>query len=90
MNCSICNTSHRDTYAYERHCNSAKHRANLEDPTKGIKCEHCGKKYQYVKSMKFHQKICKEYLKSISTQTNGKTDLSSLDKKQLIERINQL
>ena len=81
MNCSVCHTSHRDTYAYKRHCNSAKHRANLEDPTKGVKCEHCGKKYKFIKSMKFHQKTCKEYLKSVSTQTNGNTDLSTLDKK---------
>lgn len=90
MNCSVCNTSHRDTYAYKRHCNTTKHKANLEDPTKGVKCEHCGKKYQYVKSLNVHKKNCDVYLRSISMQTNNTHDLSTLDKRQLIERIYQL
>lgn len=90
MFCSHCNISCRDKYSFQKHCKSAKHLINSIDHTVGFDCEYCGKKYQYKQSMKFHQKKCKEYLKSVSTQTNGNSDLSTLDKKQLIERINQL
>jgi len=89
MFCSICNISCRDKYSFQKHCKSARHLTNSNDHTVGFDCEYCGKKYQYKQSMKFHQNTCKEYLKSVSMQTNYTTDLSTLDKRQLIERINQ-
>lgn len=90
MFCSHCNISCRDKYSFQKHCKSAKHLINSIDHTVGFDCEYCGKKYQYKQSMKFHQKKCKEYLKTVSTQTNSNSDLSTLDKNQLIERIYQL
>jgi hypothetical protein len=90
MLCSVCNVSCRDKHSYQKHCKSAKHLTNLNDHIDLFVCEFCGKKYQYKHSLKFHQKKCTEYLKSVSTETNDTTDLSNLDKKQLIERINDL
>ena len=89
MHCSICNISCRDKYSFQKHCKSAKHLTNSNEHIDVFDCE-CGKKYQYKQSMKFHQKTCKEYLKAVSTPKNDTNDLSTLDKKQLIERINQL
>ena len=83
MLCSICNISCSDKYSYQKHCESAKHIANSIDPTHGFKCEYCGKRYQYMKSMKFHQKKCKKYLKSVSMQASNIND-------QLLLRIEQL
>jgi hypothetical protein len=79
MLCSICNISCSDKYSYQKHCESARHIANSINPTHGFKCEYCGKSYQYMKSMKFHQKKCKKYLQSLSMQET--------DNDQLVERI---
>ena len=89
MHCYVCNISCRDKYSFQKHCKSAKHLTNSNEQIDVFDCE-CGKKYQYRQSMKFHQKTCKEYLKAVSTPKNDTNDLSTLDKKQLIERINQL
>jgi hypothetical protein len=77
MLCSICNISCSDKYSYQKHCESARHIANSINPTHGF--EYCGKRYQYMKSMKFHQKNCKKYLKTVSMQET--------DNNQLVERI---
>jgi len=79
MLCSICNISCSDKYSYQKHCESARHIANSINPTHGFKCEYCGKSYQYMKSMKFHQKKCKKYLQSLSMQET--------DNNQLVERM---
>ena len=83
MLCSICNISCSDKYSYQMHCESARHIANSINPTHGFKCEYCGKLYQYMKSMKFHQKKCKKYLQSLSMQETDNND-------QLLLRIEQL
>lgn len=83
MLCSICNISCSDKYSYQKHCESARHIANSINPTHGFKCEYCGKLYQYMKSMKFHQKKCKKYLQSLSMQETDNND-------QLLLRIEQL
>ena len=88
--CPVCNISCRDKYSFQKHCKSAKHLTNSNEQIDVFDCEYCGKKYQYRQSMKFHQKTCKEYLKFVSTPKNDTNDLSTLDKRQLIGRINQL
>jgi hypothetical protein len=73
--CKNCDFNTSKKYDYERHLQTKKHKNNIMDNQKTIKCE-CGKTYKYLSGLSKHKKQC-TYKKNDTEWINAKKMLKN-------------
>jgi hypothetical protein len=68
-NCTYCNYLTCNKYDYNKHLQTKKHKNNIMDNQKTLKCE-CGKTYKYLSGLSKHKKQC-TYKKNDTEMING-------------------
>ncbi len=58
--CNICDYKSNKQIHYERHCNTIKHKKNIDKTVyNSYICEYCSKEYNKPNSLWYHVKKCK-------------------------------